>query len=105
MLIKAYELNNQKIIIVDEITYLKNWDKDLKIYGDLYKIDSLTFAEYLFIKHNISIDVSDKLKQIIINTKNMKEKYDQLLDLSLSLPANLDNYYEEFKYRQFPFTL
>ena len=68
--------------------------------GDVYKRQ-----EYLFIKHNISIDVSDKLKQIILNTKNMKEKYDQLLDLSLSLPANLDNYYEEFKYRQFPFLL
>lgn len=134
MLIKTYELNKQNIIVIDEITYLKNWDKDLKIYGDLYKnilfiissssalnqkelsadlsrridlykIDPLHFSEFLFIKYNININITEELKQIIFNTKTMKERYEEILNLSLKLPANLEKYYEEFKYKQFPFLL
>jgi predicted AAA+ superfamily ATPase len=134
MLIKTYELNKQKIIIIDEITYLKNWQTNLKVYGDLYKdvlfiissssalnqkelsadlsrrmdlykIDPLHFSEFLFIKYNLNINIQNELKDAIFNTKNMKERYDKILNLSLKLPLNLEKYYEEFKYKQFPFLL
>lgn len=134
MFIKINNLKDKNIIIIDEITYLKNWEKELKIYGDLYqkylfiissssalnqkelsadlsrrlvvyKIDPLTFSEFLIIKYNININISEELKYAIFNAKTMKERYAKILNLSLKLPANLEKYYEEFKYKQFPFLL
>jgi len=133
-LIKINELQNKKIIIIDEITYLQEWEKDLKIYGDLYqkylfiissssalnqkelsadlsrrldvyKIDPLHFSEFLSIKYNIDLDIKKELKDAIFNTNNLDKRYEKILKISLKLPQNLQKYYEEFKYRQFPFLL
>ena len=124
----------RKIIIIDEITYLKDWEMQLKIWGDLYqkylfiissssalnlkelsadlsrridlyKIDPMSFSEFLFIKYNIKLDISEELFNTIFKEKNVKKKFENLSKLTLKLPKELREYYEEFKYKQFPFLL
>jgi|GEM_PF-1085822 len=130
-LIKLYISLDKKIIIIDEITYLKDWQMDLKIWGDayqkylfiissssaldltdysadisrrldLYKIMPLSYSEYLHITKNISLNFREKLLDIIFRTPNNKNKYDKLIKLNSELPIENYKYFEEYKLKQLP---
>lgn len=133
-LIKFYISLDKKIIIIDEITYLKDWKSDLKIWPDayqkylfiissssaltlsdfsadisrridLYKIEPLKYSEYLFITKNIDINIKEKLLDAIFRTLKNKDRYIELNKLILNLPLENYKYFEEYKLKQFPFLL
>ncbi|PIU22617.1 MAG: hypothetical protein COT14_00185 [Candidatus Diapherotrites archaeon CG08_land_8_20_14_0_20_30_16] len=133
-LIKIYSTLNKRIIIIDEITYIDNWQDQLKIWGDvyqkflfiissssalnlkelsadisrrldIYKIEPLSFSEYLFIVQNISLNAKEKLFDAIFKINKNEDRYNKLNKISLELPFDLYKYFEDYKLRQFPFLL
>lgn len=126
---KAY---NKKIIIVDEILYLSDWQIKLKIEADTnqnilyiisgssamqlkkisqdlsrrldtYRLNPLSFREYLLIKYKIDIK-----QKIDFNDFLKKDKEKLFLELSMikqQLPKNIYSLFKGYYEEQLPFLL
>jgi uncharacterized protein len=126
---KSYD---KKIIIIDEILYLSDWQLKLKIEADTnqkilyvisgssamqlkrisqdlsrrldtYKLKPISFKEYLILKYNLKLDVNLKLKDFLVTDK--KKLFIKLSEIKFKLPNNLFSLYKEYSQTQFPFLL
>ena len=123
---------NKKIIIVDEILYLSNWQNLLKIEADsnqnilyiisgssavqlkeisqdlfrrldLYVLKPLSFREFLKIKFNIVI--KEDLNFNLFLEKDKNKLFLELLNFKDILPKEIFNYYNSYFENQLPFIL
>ncbi len=123
--------NNFKIIIIDEILYLSDWQIKLKIDADMnqkvlyfisgssamqlkkisqdlsrrldiYKLNPLSFKEYLKIKKNKILDVNITFD---IFNKKQKDVFLELSRLKNKLPKNLFLLFKEYYKEQLTFVL
>lgn len=139
--LKNIDLNNltefsksysKKIIIIDEILYISDWQLKLKVDADtnqdilyiisgssalqlkkitqdlsrrldVYKLYPLSFKEFLKIDQNLNLDISLKIDDFINLEK--KKLFLKLLDIKLNLPNNIFLLYKEYLKNQFPFLL
>ncbi|MFH0905969.1 MAG: AAA family ATPase [archaeon] len=131
---KYKQINNNKILLIDELNEIPNWGLTLKTIYDLYglkviatgssalkmsleknailrrcktiSIQPLGFREFLKLKYNLDINIKDKLIEILfLNPKNISEK---LLKLSMEI-NQIDNqiylHFREYVNSGFPFIL
>ncbi len=125
---------DKKIILLDEIHYLKNWANELKIIADLYQktmfivtgssslllrdlastlkrralfytIYPLSFREFLKMKYKINILKDEDLFELIFNEPNLEKKYFGLLKINGALQKGLYPKFQEYLTRQFPITI
>jgi uncharacterized protein len=139
--LKNIDLNNltefskshsKKIIIIDEILYISDWQLKLKIDADtnqdilyiisgssaiqlkkitqdlsrrldVYKLYPLSFREFLKINQNLDLNIDLNINDLINLEK--KELFLKLLDIKLNLPENIYLLYKEYLENQFPFLL
>ncbi len=123
--------HNYKIIIIDEILYLSDWQIKLKIDADInqktlyiisgssamqlkkitqdlsrrldyYKLNPLSFKEFLKIKKNITVDVNLDIKTF---SQKKKDLFLELSRLKNKLPKNLFLLFKEYYTQQLPFIL
>jgi uncharacterized protein len=114
-----------KILIIDELNDIKNWGDALKIIHDLHnvkiiatgssaikikedldviirrakikKISPLSFKEYLYIEHDIEIDIKEDIKDILFSEKEdafikAKEINKQVLDKDSKILIHFKEY-------------
>jgi uncharacterized protein len=123
---------SKKIIIIDEILYLSDWQLKLKVYADtnqdilyiisgssaiqlkkitqdlsrrldVYKLYPLSFREFLKINQNLDLNLSLNINDFI--NLEQKKLFLKLLDVKLNLPENIYLLYKEYLENQFPFLL
>jgi len=123
---------NKKIIIIDEILYLQDWQILLKIYADtyqkilfiisassamqlknisadlsrrldIYKLNPLSFKEYLKLKKYPQIN--KKIKLDIFTLKDVNKMYTELAKIDLDLPKETYMQFQQYYQEQFPFII
>ena len=126
---KAYE---KKIIIIDEILYLSDWQLKLKIEADtnqnilyiisgssamqlkkisqdlsrrldIYRLNPLSFKEYLVLKNNLNID--QKVDFSNFSTKNKEALFLELSSIKQKLPKNIYSLFKTYYEDQLPYLL
>jgi len=126
---KAYD---KKVVIIDEILYLSDWQIKLKIEADtnqnilylisgssamqlnkisqdlsrrldIYKLNPLSFREYLTLKNKITID--QKIDFSIFLDKDQEKLFLELSLIKQKLPKNLYSLYKSYYEDQLPFLL
>ncbi len=126
---KAYD---KKVVIIDEILYLSDWQIKLKIEADtnqnilylisgssamqlnkisqdlsrrldIYKLNPLSFREYLTLKNKITID--QKIDFSIFLDKDQEKLFLELSLIKQKLPKNLYSLFKSYYEDQLPFLL
>ncbi|PIU21886.1 MAG: hypothetical protein COT14_04040 [Candidatus Diapherotrites archaeon CG08_land_8_20_14_0_20_30_16] len=132
--INVAKTSKTKIVLVDEIQYIKNWQLKLKVLVDLnpdilflisgssalntsdisadlirrsriYIIEPLSFREYLLIKNNFVFEDGSLINEILFSDKNNNEKFVLLSKFYYTITKELKKEFEEYMKSSFPFML
>lgn len=124
--------HDKKIIIIDEILYLSDWQLKLKIEADSnqnilyiisgssamqlkkisqdlsrrldsYMLTPLSFREYLVLKNNIHLE--EKVNFSSFSNKNQESLFLELSSIKQKLPKNIYSLFKEYYYDQLPYLL
>lgn len=126
---KAYD---KKIIIIDEILYLSDWQLKLKIEADTnqnilyiisgssamelkkisqdlsrrldtYRLNPLSFREYLVLKNNLKLE--QKVDFSSFSNKDQEKLFLELSSIKQKLPKNIYSLFKEYYEDQLPYLL